>query len=1103
LDFQLFGFPALFPLLRSTRLPCILIMPAPTSHLATAFAVDGPRGTDFFNSIDPPGKVDTLHATLLDGSTKTPAMGDISQSFGHRVSRAIQQDLKVPDVFLSGQKRIDYGTSGFDKLNDPQVVGTARMQALQDYPIGAVLLVSSGGTGDPYITLVANPSITPVDLNSQDGTDGAPLWETAFESHVVKPFVAAANTPTHGVLSSGSWKTRAAPCTTREGLIKLSHPVMLTPGSHFGKRSPTGVTFLVLLWPELIDPPVGLFWPVSTTFDAFLTSLDKVKPYAAFVELCKQRKDIVQEWFRQVHLDWKALEIGMFDASPLLKSLPTTSNPAGTDVANLDALHPFQLQLDRYLWALHCDRLLRSTHLGKAIDRQAFQAFLKHGHLCYPAGLCHSKAPPTHQAFFGYLLKPEMEWPDTDLTLFFRQLDKDGEVPNEILSFAPMEIVIMPTRQFTPVRMTKTAVSDWSAYAALLHQRDKAATPGATHGTVTVPQPLSLPAAGPTLGGPSVTPSPTVVVPSLRQRLPPIVPPTMATVSHSVYDVDNGVVESAPSTDAHRSRLLGLPPPASMFQAPPLAPLSGPPPALYSPPAPGLDARSPHGLAWETAPRRTLFGSALGGMNPVIQLATMMEASLIPANIRSRSPAVFLDLCFLLGHEMKMPGETLVHQDGNTLVEATAVILLRQPCQEARQILQVMSTSKETCDPLHSFLRGRLLEQTMAASTPTAGNLSFCTQGFVSRAFTVSRWDVSVNAPPAISDSSQFSPLCFNLAVNPAYSTTRIPAGGYSRPEAGVLGETMYLFYSCLDLKYDHTGVTDHCFRQSLFGSFLHYLSQIPFMRQVEEVWQRHPEHCSLIWMLQIVELFQIFNELISLRRLSSTGGIEEVRVLSTNRTYVVGSSQVRGDFMNTKGILTVNLNRLRTQVQTVWIQHAARPLDHFWTTPYRRDFFSGYTAPILDHVDPGQGQDQTTRDPKRGRPKTAFTAAQPPMVFPVLTRGDNPYGTLRDARQQTWPKMSDPQGKQRHMCFSSLFAPPFNQCKHPEMCGLGFQRRRMASKPAALSRIHIDLADPQWSSQAYPESNWDPLIQFINHNSDLLQPSPALKKLTPKAKWK
>jgi hypothetical protein len=164
----------------------------------------------------------------------------------------------------------------------------------------------------------------------------------------------------------------------RAGLLHLSHPVMMTLGSHFGTRSTTGDTFLVLLWPELTDPPVGLFWPVTTTtFDAFVTSIDKAKPYAAFVELCRQRKDVIREWFAYINLDWKkkALEIVMFDTSPLLKSLPATSNPSGMDIASLDALHLFQLQLDRYLWALHCDRLLWSTHLGTAMDRQAFCDF--------------------------------------------------------------------------------------------------------------------------------------------------------------------------------------------------------------------------------------------------------------------------------------------------------------------------------------------------------------------------------------------------------------------------------------------------------------------------------------------------------------------------------------------------------------------------------------------------------------------------------------------------------------------------------------------------------------------------------------------------------
>jgi hypothetical protein len=419
-------------------------MPVPTSNLALAFAVDGPRGTDFFESIKPPGKVDTLHALLLDGSAKTPAMGDITQSFGHRVSRSTQLELTVPDVNLSGQKRIDYGTTGFDTLNDHQVLGTARLQSLQDHPVGAVLLVSSGGGDTPYITVVANPSITPVNMNNPDGAGGAPLWEEAFESNVMQRYVAAFSTPTHGVLSSGSWKTRAAPGKTRLELITSSHPVMLTPGSQFGKRSATGSTFMVLLWPELIDPPVGLFWPVSTTFDEFLQSLTKVTPYAAFVELCKQRKDVVQQWFSQVNLDWKTLEVGMYDASPLLHSLPTTSNPSGTDIVNMDALPPFQFQLDRFLWALHCDCILRSPANSSAMDRQAFQLFLQQGHLCYPVGLWHSNAPPTHQAFFGYLLTPELKWPVLDLTANFRELEDDGGYPRRSLVLTRWKLLSCP-----------------------------------------------------------------------------------------------------------------------------------------------------------------------------------------------------------------------------------------------------------------------------------------------------------------------------------------------------------------------------------------------------------------------------------------------------------------------------------------------------------------------------------------------------------------------------------------------------------------------------------------------------------------------------------
>jgi hypothetical protein len=69
-------------------------------------------------------------------------------------------------------------------------------------------------------------------------------------------------------------------------------------------------------------------------------------------------------------------------------------------------------------------------------------------------------------------------------------------------------------------------------------------------------------------------------------------------------------------------------------------------------------------------------------------------------------------------------------------------------------------------------------------------------------------------------------------------------------------------------------------------------------------------------------------------------------------------------------------------------------------------------------------------------------------------------------------------------------------------MCGLRYPKQRQGATPL-LSRVHLDLADPWWAASVYPEANWDPLVQFINSNSDFLQPSPALKQLTLKANWK
>jgi hypothetical protein len=673
----------------------------------------------------------------------------------------------------------------------------------------------------------------------------------------------------------------------------------------------------------------------------------------------------------------------------------------------------------------------------------------------------------------------------------------------------------MPGRSFTPVRMLPASppvqtTTDWSAYLALLPPQVPIAISGPTPGLP--PEQVD---------GQSVTPSPTVVAPTLRQRLLPRIQPQRVVAPQPVYDVDNGGIQAAPSP--HPTCRRPFPPfshdnnPASWFPTPAVALPPAPPPvapssALYSPPpagpAPGSAQGRAAGLPWGSAPRRALFTPPVGVQPPTIPPVTMMEASIVTVDLRDRSPVAFVDLCFLLGHNLPPTGDQFIYSESHTAVGEKDVILLRQPCPEARHILQTMSSSKSPCDQMHSLLQGRLLDRSMGAASQGHENLSFCTQAFVEKAFTMSRWAVSVQHPPMIGDSN-FSPLCFNLAVHDSYPQHRIPAGSYSRSEAGVVGEIIFLFYSCLDLKYHQTGVSDNSFRQSLFGSFLHHLSQVPFMRQVNVVWQQYPEKCFLIWMVQIFDLFQMFKDLITFRRMSSTNGMQEIRVLTTGAQFLAGSSHVRGDYMNTRSNLAVSLLRLKEWVQNAWEIEALNPYSTFWTSPYSRSFFvdspTGPTRPPPLNLKPGPSPEAPPHDTKRGCPAPSpFVAAQPALIFtPPITPGDTPFNMIHVAKLQTWPKMVDPsKGKHRNVCFACLFPPPFNQCSDTVECGTKTRKTLKGHARPGLQRIHLDLADPKWSTASYPPANWLPLIDFIKYNKDMVKPSDKLKQLTPRADW-
>eukprot|EP00980_Cylindrotheca_fusiformis_P008974 scaffold1912_cov135-Cylindrotheca_fusiformis.AAC.21 len=156
-------------------------MPVVSPALASAFASDGPRGTTFFESISFPRKDESLHALLLDENLTNPTAAVLQHSMGHRITSTAQKNhVMEPNVFLPQQDRQSYGITQFGVLNDQTRLGGAQLQQFQDHQVGAPALIVSLGSGNtPFITVVANPTIMPVDPTNQEDF-GAPYWDEAL-----------------------------------------------------------------------------------------------------------------------------------------------------------------------------------------------------------------------------------------------------------------------------------------------------------------------------------------------------------------------------------------------------------------------------------------------------------------------------------------------------------------------------------------------------------------------------------------------------------------------------------------------------------------------------------------------------------------------------------------------------------------------------------------------------------------------------------------------------------------------------------------------------------------------------------------------------------
>eukprot|EP00980_Cylindrotheca_fusiformis_P019537 scaffold6772_cov101-Cylindrotheca_fusiformis.AAC.1 len=489
-------------------------MPVVSPALASAFASDGPRGTMFFESISFPRKDESLHAVLLDGNAPNPTASVLRHSMGHRISSTAQKNHVVePNVFLSQQDRRSYGKNQFGVLNDPTRLGGARLQQFQDHPVGAALVMSLGSGNTPFITVVANLTITPVDPTNLDDF-GAPYWDEVFELGLIQRVLPPGVTRTHSCLVSMGWQTREGGLKPTEELFSSAKPVIILPDTQLGDLAHDSETtvddpskgspiFKVLLWPELCSPPVGLFWPTTTTFQEFCDSLKGNTLYTAFLDCCGP-DSMVEKWFTRVNRDPTSLLVHMADAAPLWQALPSPQQPPGRAVLSTELVNPFRYQFERFLWALHCDRVQRSIGACTTrVEKAAFSWYLHYTAKMYPADLCDSKAPPTHQAFTGFLFRPyQSGWPDSTQNLLagFDSWDRATQVPSELHEFSATTVPLVQDNSFAPVRLifAATPSDEHNSVPVQVVQTRTAApspAPGPEAAATMDPTPLVTPAA--------------------------------------------------------------------------------------------------------------------------------------------------------------------------------------------------------------------------------------------------------------------------------------------------------------------------------------------------------------------------------------------------------------------------------------------------------------------------------------------------------------------------------------------------------------------------------------------------------------------------------
>mmetsp|Transcript_4851 Transcript_4851/g.11527 ORF Transcript_4851/g.11527 Transcript_4851/m.11527 type:complete len:328 (-) Transcript_4851:4065-5048(-) len=303
----------------------------------------------------------------------------------------------------------------------------------------------------------------------------------------------------------------------------------------------------------------------------------------------------------------------------------------------------------------------------------------------------------------------------------------------------------------------------------------------------------------------------------------------------------------------------------------------------------------------------------------------------------------------------------------------------------------------------------------------------------------------------------------------------------------------------------------DEDFYQSVFGRELAYMADVIQNEHLETLWDRYPEKCTDLYVRDLCELFnqlQTFMEY-SMGANPSHYGIHKTMILKSNHDteslLVVPSAMGSNRYGSRRDTLVTKLQEYHTRMERIWDQGGYIPSDSRWATPCASPFLAERsTLPPKSTSKQKKKSNETSHD---GTDPTPFTNKSPPFLWNETYYTDGPptddpvlhFNANHVISRGSYPVLKNPKSgktKMHPVCMNSSF-PSHCTCNNTGTC------KTQPTAKIGAERLHIDLSDPIWASGTYKESNWAPLVHFVQTYHKHILPSPALKKLTPSTKWK